>query len=374
MTSEVQIFNKDKIRMNILQDVLGGMIGLGFQLDNGQLRDYASGIHEDGKRVYVLGKFNVSEDATDGDTITIRPIMVDTPLKIVFSPNANFSGKKVSVVRSATKSVEQEYEISSQTSSIELIPQGKQSYLMKVTNDGGVAAKPVQSIPQQKPKPSSKPSSIPKPERVKPSEPAGSFEEVTIPQTGSGPIDDRFEGFSMGPSFGGSDSRFDSFDVGPSPVIASTVQQQDIRLDEEIESRTYVNDNRQPAKPAVNNQYQDDTDLQRIEQEISVIEQQQGQLSRKKQSAIDHLEKIEAEYKKDYASLEKELEDIKAQMDADASIIEHYKDQDVMPIEIIFQEIRMKLEEAESQIRFFIEAKQRKTMEIENEIKSNKRQ
>ena len=34
----------------------------------------------------------------------------------------------------------------------------------------------------------------------------------------------------------------------------------------------------------------------------------------------------------------------------------------------------MKLEEAESQIRFFIEAKQRKTMEIENEIKSNKRQ
>ena len=374
MTSEVQIFNKDKIVLNILQDVLGGMIGLGFQLDNGQLRDYASGIHEDGKRVYVLGKFNVSEDATDGDTITIRPIMVDTPLKIVFSPNANFSGKKVSVVRSATKSVEQEYEISSQTSSIELIPQGKQSYLMKVTNDGGVAAKPVQSIPQQKPKPASKPSSIPKPERVKPSESAGSFEEVTIPQTGTGPIDDRFEGFSIGPSFGGSDSRFDSFDEGPSPVITSTVQQQDIRLDEEIESRTYVNDNRQPAKPAVNNQYQDDTDLQRIEQEISVIEQQQGQLSRKKQSAIDHLEKIEAEYKKDYASLEKELEDIKAQMDADASIIEHYKDQDVIPIEIIFQEIRMKLEEAESQIRFFIEAKQRKTMEIENEIKSNKRQ
>ena len=55
MTSEVQIFNKDKIRMNILQDVLGGMIGLGFQLDNGQLRDYVSEIHEDGKRVYVLG-------------------------------------------------------------------------------------------------------------------------------------------------------------------------------------------------------------------------------------------------------------------------------------------------------------------------------
>ena len=115
-------------------------------------------------------------------------------------------------------------------------------------------------------------------------------------------------------------------------------------------------------------------DLQRIEQEISVIERQQGQLSRKKQSAIDHLEKIEVEYQKDYASFEQELEDYKSRLDADASIIEHYKDQDVMPIETVFQEIRFKLEEAEEQIRFFIEAKQRKTMEIENEIKSNKKQ
>ena len=68
------------------------------------------------------------------------------------------------------------------------------------------------------------------------------------------------------------------------------------------------------------------------------------------------------------------MEDYKSRLDADASIIEHYKDQDVMPIEIVFQEIRRKLEEAEEQIQFFIEAKQRKTMEIENEFKSNKNQ
>ena len=118
---------------------------------------------------------------------------------------------------------------------------------------------------------------------------------------------------------------------------------------------------------------EDDRDLFRIEQEISVIERQQGQLSRKKQSAIDHLDKIEAEYQKDYAAFEQELEDYKSRLDADASIIEHYKDQDVLPIEVIFQEIRFKLDEAEEQIRFFIEAKQQKTMEIENEIKSNKK-
>ena len=115
-----------------------------------------------------------------------------------------------------------------------------------------------------------------------------------------------------------------------------------------------------------------DPELARIEQEISVIERQQGQLSQKKQSAIDHLEKIEAEYKKDYESLETELEEVKSRMEADEAIIEHYKDQDVMPIEVIFQEIRLKLEEAEAQIRFFIEAKQKKTMEIESEIKANR--
>ena len=41
MTSEVQIFGKDKIKLNILQDILGGMIKVGFQLNNGPLQDYA---------------------------------------------------------------------------------------------------------------------------------------------------------------------------------------------------------------------------------------------------------------------------------------------------------------------------------------------
>ena len=144
MTSEIQIFAKDKIKLNILQDVLAGLVNVTFQLNNGAAQDYASQIHTEGKRVNVLGKFNISEDANDGDTITIRPIMIDVPLKIAFHPNANFSYKKASVVRNATKTVEQEFEISSETASMELIPQGKQSYLLKVSNGGGISAEPIQ--------------------------------------------------------------------------------------------------------------------------------------------------------------------------------------------------------------------------------------
>jgi hypothetical protein len=375
MTSEVQIFGKDKIKLNILQDVLAGLVNVTFQLNNGTAQDYASQIHAEGKRVNVLGKFNISEDANDGDTITIRPIMIDAPLKIGFHANANFSGKKASVVRNATKTVEQEFEISSETDSIELIPQGKQSYLLKVSNGGGFSAEPIQSTSrpsQQKTDVKGKPKNTPQNAHQQASQ---QFDDFVPPTREHTTVDDRFDGFELGTETIGGDNRFESFDVDPIAVVSETVPKTDFEPAEEIATRTKEQANYPDGQNArVDDPQEDDRDLSRIAQEISVIERQQGQLSRKKQSAIDHLEKIEAEYKKDYASFEQELEDYKSRLEADASIIEHYKDQDVMPIEIVFQEIRLKLDDAEEQIRFFIEAKQRKTMEIENEIKSNKKQ
>lgn len=375
MTSEIQIFAKDKIKLNILQDVLAGLVNVTFQLNNGAAQDYASQIHTEGKRVNVLGKFNISEDANDGDTITIRPIMIDVPLKIAFHPNANFSYKKASVVRNATKTVEQEFEISSETASMELIPQGKQSYLLKVSNGGGISAEPIQGTSrpsQRKTDVKGKPDNTPQNAHQQTSR---QFDDFVPPTQEHTTVDDRFDGFELGTGITGGDNRFESFDVDPIAVVSDTVPKTDFEPAEEIATRTKEQaDYSDGQNASVDEPQEDDRDLRRIAQEISVIERQQGQLSRKKQSAIDHLEKIEAEYKKDYAAFEQELEDYKSRLEADASIIEHYKDQDVMPIEIVFQEIRLKLEEAEEQIRFFIEAKQRKTMEIENEIKSNKKQ
>ncbi len=92
-----------------------------------------------------------------------------------------------------------------------------------------------------------------------------------------------------------------------------------------------------------------------------------------RQSQIRRLEQIEAEYQKDYDTLNEELEDIKDRMEADASIIEYYMDHDIQPVEKLLEEAKLKLEEAEKQIRLFIQAKQKKTMEIEAEVKSNKK-
>ena len=371
MTSEVQVFGKDRIRLNILQDVLSGMIQLSFQLDNGIIQDYLSQIHTDGRKVNVVGKFNISEDTTEGDTITIRPIMIDVPLKIMFHANANYSGKKACVVRNATKAVEQEYEISSQTSAIELIPQGKQYYAMKVLYGEGLSATPIQNTST---KGQRKPVLDSKPHREPLAQPTNRPVDV-IASTPSSAVDTRFEGFELEPGITGNDKRFESFVEDPVATVSNTGSNITISPKERTPEKVHITgdsfsapDDRQKVLQ------QDSSDLQRIEHEITVVERHQEQLSRKKQSAIDHLERIEAEYKKDYASFEQDLEDYKSRMEADASIIEHYKDKDVLPIEIIFREVQLKLEEAEEQIRLFIEAKQRKTMEIESEIKSNKKQ
>lgn len=376
MTSEAQIYAKDKLKLNILQDVLGGLVNIGFQLSDGPVQDYASQIHADGKRVYVYGKFNISEDANEGNTITIRPIMIDTSLKITLHANKSYSGKKASIVRNATKLVEQEFEINSDTISIELIPQGKQFYLLRTSNSKGMISAPIPNTSQHAQRMPVISTSNNPVQSSRPTQVAVHFEEINTPvrESPPGPVDDRFEEFGLDTGLTGGNHRFDSSDFDPVAVVRNSPSQTRPDPEEELSERPHNFVETLPTRGSnTDSPKSEDGEIQRIEQEISVIEHQQKQLSRKKQSAIDHLEKIEAEYKKDYAAFEQELEDYKSRLDADVSIIEHYKDQDVIPLEVIFQEIRFKLDEAEEQIRYFIEAKQQKTMEIENEIKSNRK-
>lgn len=127
-----------------------------------------------------------------------------------------------------------------------------------------------------------------------------------------------------------------------------------------------------PAPPAAF-----DGELSRVESDIQTQLQLQDDWAQRRQSALDYrakLERIEAEYQKDYSALTDDIEEMKSRMQADAAVIEYYKDRDFTPIETLFDEINAKLDEAEAQIRLFIEAKQRKTMEIESAVKSDKRQ
>ena len=352
MSFEIDLFNKDSVKINMLKNVLSGKERMTFQLNDDSPEDYATKIHKDGNRVQVYGKFNLSEDPS-GETITIRPVMVDTKLTVTITSSGS-SGNYICVYRSATKSVDKEIPIDSDSVTLVFVPQGKQKYVLQFEDfDTAFSQSSVQFC--------------------------GASDEVETTSVFSqspdasraklDTADNRFESHSFNsiPDRTQEDRRFASYDIDSEEATKSNVSGTVNPVS--VNNALHPHEVNTESEPLVI-----DSELQRIEAEISVIERQKHELAQKKKSAVNHLEMIEAEYKKDYATLEQELDEIKSRMESDASIIEYYKDQEVMPVEIIFQEIKLKLEDAEKQIRFFIEAKQRKTMDIEGEIKSNKSQ
>ena len=133
MTSEIELYGKDSVKLNILKELISGDINISLSLSGGVYQDYISQIHREGSRMQVLGKFNLSEDPM-GDVLTIRPIMVSGMLKVTFGFSGNALGvKKLSVFRSSTKTVEREYDINEMLSSVEFIPQSNVKFLLRLT-------------------------------------------------------------------------------------------------------------------------------------------------------------------------------------------------------------------------------------------------
>lgn len=81
----------------------------------------------------------------------------------------------------------------------------------------------------------------------------------------------------------------------------------------------------------------------------------------------------EEKRKQEYALLERELEEMRSRMKADEEVLEYYKEQETAAVERLLGEIRRRLDEAEKQIRLLIEARQQKTMQVEEEIKETSR-
>ena len=356
MTSEIEVFVKDSLKINMLQELLSNSVTLEFQLNNSPSQNYSTQIHQNGRRVQVFGKFNISEDPA-GEFLTIRPVMIDATLKIIPIISSGINHKKISVVRSTTKQVEREFDLTSDVTSIELVPVDKQKYLMKIVYNGIGPASVQGTQPERRVEP------------LVPLTTSSGFEQAPVEAVRESG-DSRFDSFSFNPSTPvDSDPRFSSFESGRT-VISNTSHAGE---GDHASLGVFSQQAQSSPTPVAANTPTVDSELSRVENEITIIEEKQGELAQKRKSAIDHLERIEAEYKKDYAALEAELADIQSRMEADESIIEFYKDRDITPVEVLLQEAKLKLEEAELQIKLFIEAKQKKTSDIEGEIKSNKK-
>lgn len=283
MISESEIFVRDTVKINILKEINTQTVKLAFRLNDGTIEDYLAQIHNENSRVRVYSNFNISE-SPDGTTITVRPIAVENRLKIVPTFFGDLSEKKVSVVRTATKTEENSYEFHSGLVSLELIP-SNQKYILRVEYSD--------STEQSEISPNTEPTV-----------------SENIPQTVRGTYTE------------------------PTVSINTTAVQNTPQTVQAISN--------EPTAPVP-------------------------------QTQEEKNQKIEEEYGKDYEQAQSELEEHKKKFEIDSSVLEYYKDKDVKPIEELLKEISQKIDEAEQQIRLFIEAKQKKTMEIEGEIKSNKK-
>lgn len=306
MTSEIELFGKDSVKLNILKELVSGDINISMSLNGGVYQDYLSQIHREGSRMQVLGKFNLSEDP-NGDVLTIRPIMVSGLLKVTFGFSGQpFSGeKKVSVFRSATKTIERKYDVNDMLTSVEFIPQGNVKYMLRLTYGDAES----EALPDE-------------PER-----PAVAAPDLTeLP---------------------------DDFDVLTSPVAEEPPKPEPPAS---------------PAPPAPA-----DPEPATPEEDVTAAEERLEKLRERRKSAKELLTKLEAEYEKDYDEYQRELEEYRQQYNVDQSVIEFYRDNDIQPIEDIMKELSEKLTQAEQQIRLIILGRQKKTMEIETQVKSNKR-
>ena len=139
MIFETEVSVRDMIRTNVLKELMSGSITLAVQLNDGEIHNYATQIHNDNSRVCVYGKFNMVE-SVDGDILTIRPISIDGVLKAVPAMSGGISGKQIALIRSRTKQVENTYPFDETFMGLELLPSGDK-YILRLEY--------VDSVPQE---------------------------------------------------------------------------------------------------------------------------------------------------------------------------------------------------------------------------------
>ena len=115
-------------------------------------------------------------------------------------------------------------------------------------------------------------------------------------------------------------------------------------------------------------------EVEKLERQISELESRSRQLSDSKSSLISHLEILQREYDKDYSKFQADIDEIKGRYSVDQSILEFYKDKDLVTIEDLLKQTDEIIQKVEEQIRLFVTAQQNKSDEIEEALKVGKKE
>ena len=114
-------------------------------------------------------------------------------------------------------------------------------------------------------------------------------------------------------------------------------------------------------------------DIAELEKKIRELETKNQDLIDKKKNLTSHLDKLQAEFDQDYSNYSSDVEEISSRYKIDAEILKLYEDKEVTTIEQLLQKAENDIKMIEDQIKVFVEAQERKTAEIENELKIGKK-
>ena len=114
--------------------------------------------------------------------------------------------------------------------------------------------------------------------------------------------------------------------------------------------------------------------IEALNESIRQLEAKNRQLADGKKELTDRLDKLKAEYDKDYIKYEDDLKEISDKYKIDTEILKLYGEKNITPIEELLARAESDIIAIEEQIKNFVEAQQRKTTEIEEELKIGKKE
>ena len=325
MISEMTVYCRDSLKMNVLREVLAGEMTLTFRMDGERAEDYASSLHREDSRMRVYGKFNLSEDPT-GEVLTVRPVAAQAGLRIDIACGTECAGKTLTLVRGATKTVEQTWELGG-LQRIALIPSGDGFTLRLTCRDISTAAASSEAHSSE-----------------------ANSTETASSETAS--------------------SEADSSEAHSSETASSEANSTGATSSETASTNTASAGTDFPGWVSPEDDFWE-SDFPGAES-IPVPAASASPQEQPPQSEEEKRRVIAAETEKDQTVFQAELEELAACVEADAEVLAYYRDKDIRPTEDLLRDIREKIAQAETQIRLLIEAKQRKTAAIEAEIKHQK--
>lgn len=354
MASEYEFFSKDYIKFYVLNETVNSKT-VTFKLfleSDGTEKEFLD-VRASGRNVYRFNNFNVSEDVTN-NCITFRPNVVGCYVYFLISSQNPI---KVEIIKNGTNTVAQAFELGKGESKIEFRPNGTRKYDLKITNAQADAGVPQTTGDVIRREPAEEQMLNPFDTDFNALSPFDNSRSATSHRAQN----ESFRNASQ-TDFGG----FDSFMTEPSQsAYANTMETE--ASSEEIREKERAVDQMERSNSILEN------DIAELENRARELERKNRELIDRKKSLTSHLDRLQEEFDKEYSNYNSDVEEISSRYHIDAEILKLYADKEVTPIEELLRRAEDDMRQIEEQIRVFVEAQERKTAEIENELKIGKK-